>query len=156
MRRLAIVICGFALLGVGLLGAPQVPLTVAQVGTPRVGEQTLHFDVEFHDTFLAADPAAMDVGDRVVLSDLLMADGQEVGRNAGVCTVTNIAGEAICTVVYTLPDVSIAMQFFNTPPPAKEFAITGGTGRYGGARGIGKLVESGTDQTGTVTFHLID
>ena len=156
MERLTIVICGFALLGVGLVYAAPVSLTGAQVGTPESGDQTLHFDAEFHDTFLAADPAAMDVGDRVILSDLLLANGEVVGRNAGVCTVTNAAGEAICSVVYALPDGTIATEFFNTPPPAKEFAISGGTGRYGGARGFGELVESGTDQTRTITFHLID
>ena len=156
MERLTIVICGFALLGVGLVYAAPVSLTGAHVGTPEAEEETLHFDVEFNDTFLAADPAAMDVGDRIILSDLLPANGQEVGRSAGVCTVANVAGEAICSVVYALPDGTIATEFFNTPPPVKEFAIAGGTGRYQGVRGFGELVESGTDETGTVTFHVID
>jgi len=156
MHRPVIVLCSLVLLGVGLVRSAPASHTAAQAATPATGQQTLRFDVQFRDTFLAADPAAMELGDRVILSDLLLSDGKEVGRNAGVCTVTDVAGEAICSVVYSLPDGTIATQFFNTPPPEKEFAIIGGTGRYQGARGFGELVESGTDQTGTVTFHLID
>ena len=114
----------------------------------------MHFDGQFRNTFLAADRAAMHLGDRVILSDLLLADGHEVGRNAGVCTMTNVAGEAICSVVYALPDGTIATQVFNTPRPENVFVIVGGTGRYQGAQGLGELVESGTDQIGTITFHL--
>ena len=155
MRHAAFALAGLALLVAGLLQAAPAGRTGAQAGTPAAG-QTLHFDVQFRDTFLTADPAAMALGDRVILSDLLLANGQEVGRNAGVCTVTDVAGEMICSVVYTLPDGQIATQFFNTPPPEKVFAILGGTGRYQGAGGFGELIESGTDQTGTVTFHLTD
>ena len=156
MRRAAFALAGLVLIVAGLLPLAPAARTGAQAGTPAPSGQTLHFDVQFRDTFLAADPAAMALGDRVILSDLLLANGQEVGRNAGVCTVTDPAGEAICSVVYTLPDGQIATQFFNTPPPEKVFAIVGGTGRYQDARGFGELVESGTDQTGTITFHLTD
>ncbi len=154
MHRLTIVLSCLALVGVGLGQTVPAALTAAQAGTPATTGVTLHFDVQFYDTFLAADPAAMELGDRIIMSDLLFADGEEVGRNAGVCAVTNVAGEAICSLVYALPEGTIATQFFNTPPPEKEFAIIGGTGRYQGARGFGELVESGTDQTGSITFHL--
>ena len=156
MRRATFALAGLALLVAGVLHAALAARTGAQAGTPAPAGQTLHFDVQFRDTFLAADPAAMALGDRVILSDLLLANGQEVGRNAGVCTVTDPAGEMICSVVYTFPDGQIATQFFNTPAPAKVFAIVGGTGRYQHARGFGEMVESGTDQTGTITFHLTD
>jgi hypothetical protein len=148
----ALVVIGLALLGAGLLPAAR---SAAQAGTPTSAGQTLHFDVQFQDTFLTADPAALALGDRVILSDLLLSNGKEAGRNAGVCTVTDVAGEMICSVVYTFPDGQIATQFFNTPPPEKAFAIVGGTGRYLGAHGFGELVEHG-DEAGTVTFHLTD
>ncbi len=120
MRRTAFVAVGLALFAfaAGLLhGVPALPMS-AQDGTPASTGQVLNFDVQFRDTFLTADPAAMGLGDRVVLSDRLLANGQEVGHNAGVCTVTDVAGEMICNAVYTFPDGQIATQFFNTPPPS--------------------------------------
>ena len=155
MRRAALVVVGLALLVAGLLHAAPDSRVAAQTGSPTAAGQTLDFDVQFRDTFLTADPAAIGLGDQVILSDLLLSNGQEVGRNAGVCTVTDVAGEMICSVVYTFPDGQIATQFFNTPPPEKVFAIVGGTGRYQGARGSGELVEHG-NETGTVAFHLAD
>jgi len=37
-------------------------------------------------------------------------------------------GQANCTLTFSLPGGDITTQFLNIPPPAKTFAVTGGTG----------------------------
>jgi hypothetical protein len=113
------------------------------------------FDVQFRDTpILADDAAGFQLGDRVMLNDLVLTGGTEVGHNGGVCTIIDsVGGEMFCAVTWSLPNGTIATQFLNTPPPEKTFAIVGGTGAYAGASGTGTLVEHG-DGTGTVTFDL--
>jgi allene oxide cyclase-like protein len=126
----------------------------AAADTPPTS-RTLHYDVQFHDTIIAKDPSTLQLGDQFILSDVVLADGQQVGHDGGVCTITDAAGEAVCTVVYSLPDGTITTQFLNIPPPDKTFAITGGSGRYQNARGQGELIENG-DETGTLNFTLSD
>jgi hypothetical protein len=151
--RLAIAVLILAL-GIGTVSV------VAASSTP-VAESATTFDVVFHDTILTASTAELSLGDRFILSDDVLLNGESVGHNGGVCTVTDLAGELICNVTWSLPGGTISTQFLNTPPPDKLFAITGGTGQYAGARGTGELIEhgDGNDQsggTGTVTFTLLD
>ena len=51
----------------------------------------------------------------------------------------------------------ITGQYIGAPPPHKLVAITGGTGKYVGARGTIEVVESGHDVSvkNTLTFRLI-
>jgi len=113
--------------------------------------------MHFQDAFLVADPEkGVQLGNRIILNDLVLLDGTEIGHNGGVCTVTDAdGGELFCAVTWYLPDGTISTQFLNTPPPEKTFAVIGGTGAYVGAQGTGTLIEHG-DETGTVTFDLID
>jgi hypothetical protein len=124
----------------------------AAADTPPAA-QTLTYDVKFHDTILAKDPSGLQLGDQFILNDRLLAGGQQIGHDGGVCTVVDTAGELNCTVTFSLPDGTITSQFLNTPPPQKTFAITGGTGAYHNARGQGELTERG-DETGSLTFTL--
>jgi hypothetical protein len=64
-------------------------------------------------------------------------------------------GEAACQGTFVLPGGQVAIEFFNSAPPVKIAAITGGTGRYRNAGGEAKIVEFG-DGTGSVTFSLGD
>lgn len=141
-------------LGIGSISA------VAASNTPTVDKATT-YDVAFHDTILTASTTGLSLGDRFILSDEVFLNGELVGHNGGVCTVTNLAGELICNVTWSLPGGELSTQFLNTSNPTKHFAITGGTGDYAGARGTGELIErgDGDDQsggTGTVTFNLLD
>ena len=149
----------FAVLVIGLLalnlhGGFVGAQSATPVGTPPGGGLT--FDVRFNDTLLVADESAgFQLGDRVILSDRLLAQGEEVGHNAGVCTITDAAGgEMICVVTWLLPEGTISTQLLNTPPE-KTFAVIGGTGAYEGATGAGVLIEDG-DGTGTVSFYLAE
>ncbi|HVL26323.1 MAG TPA: hypothetical protein VM450_19695 [Thermomicrobiales bacterium] len=157
MRRTRALSLVVVLLLVSTIAVGAFPrLAVAQatpVGTPTGG--VLTFDVQFRDTPIVADQAAgFQLGDRVILNDLLLQNGAEVGHNGGVCTIIDAAGgEMFCAVTWSLPDGTVSTQFLNTPPPEKTFAVVGGTGAYEGASGTGTLVEHG-DETGTVTFNL--
>jgi hypothetical protein len=147
-----VVICGLGLVLLGLIAASSLRDADARTGTPEASTETLEFDIAFRDTVLAADQSALSLGDRFILNDLILQEGEQVGHNGGVCTIVDTAGEAMCTVIFSLPEGTIVTAFLNTPPPEKTFAIVGGTGKYAGARGGGTLVEA-PDQTGTLTFH---
>ncbi len=116
----------------------------------------LRFDVVFNDTFVLADESAgPQLGDRVILNDDLLIDGEVVGHTGGVCTITDVEGEMLCLVTFALPEGTISTQFLNTPPPEKLFPILGGTGAYENAGGHGELVEAG-DGTGTLEFFVTE
>jgi hypothetical protein len=149
-----VVRCGLALVLLGLIAAGPLRDADAQTGTPEAPVETLNFDIAFRDTVLAADQSALSLGDRFILNDLILKEGETVGHNGGVCTIVDTAGEAMCTVVFSLPEGTIVTAFLNTPPPEKTFAIVGGTGKYEGTRGAGTLIEA-LDQTGTLTFRLL-
>lgn len=128
-------------------------LVLAASVATAVGAETLRYDVRFDDTVLAAKPDELSLGDRFILSDILLQDGAEVGSNSGICTITDIRGAALCNVTFILPGGTLSIQFVNSPPPEKHFAVTGATGDFAGREGSGVLVEHG-DGTGSVTFVL--
>lgn len=129
-------------------------VAAALVVVPALAQEPLAFDVRFNDTFLAAEPDRLSLGDRIIINDRLLKDGAEAGSAAGVCTIVDPAtGAAICTISFTLSDGTLAAQFVNRPPPEKTFAVVGGTGAYAGRQGSGILVENG-DETGRVSFEL--
>lgn len=141
------------IIAVGLV-AGAIALIAASPARPA--EQTLHFDVQFHDTWLGR-PA---LGVEQIQHDLLFSHGKQVGHTGGVCVLTDLAApEVACAATFSLADGTITTQFLNTPPPKKIFAVTGGTGMYQNARGQGELVEAGNGKTsgggtGTLTFFL--
>jgi hypothetical protein len=97
----------------------------------------------------------LTAGDLIVSHDVLYRHGKAVGHGALTCTITDPrVPEAACSVTWQLPGGTLSGQFLNSPPPRKTVAITGGTGRYLGARGQAVIVESGRNQTGNATFTL--
>jgi hypothetical protein len=87
----------------------------AQDATPVAG--SLQFDVRFQDTSVVRDEAAgFQPGDRIILHDLLLINGEDVGHNGGVCTITDPdGGEMFCAVTWFLPEGTISTQFLNAP-----------------------------------------
>ena len=61
-----------------------------------------------------------------------------------------------CSLVFALPGGTITGQYIGAPPPHKLVAVTGGTGKYVGAKGTITAVESGHDisNKNTLTFTL--
>jgi hypothetical protein len=92
-----------------------------------------------------------------IFHDLVFTpDGStQVGHDGGSCVIFDVAkSEENCMLTFSLPGGDITTQFLNSPPPAKTFAVTGGTGTYRNVRGQGELVESGQG-TATLSFDLI-
>jgi hypothetical protein len=154
----AVLIAGAALAGL-LLGGPLFggsrAFGAGAAGQPR----TLRLDVRFQDSFVEVAGPGFVPGNQIILNDRLLSEGEEAGQISGVCTVT-APGETACAMIFVLRDGTVTAQLFNTPPPVKTFAITGGTGAYRGARGEGVLVENGDGPeeggggTGSVTLSL--
>lgn len=123
------------------------------IGVTTAHAEELVFDVKFNDSVLAAGQNGLVAGDRIILDDMLLRGGAEVGSTAGVCTITDPAGVMFCAITFVVPDGTINTQFPNTPPPEKHFALFGGTGAYAGREGSGVLLEHG-DGTGTLTLTI--
>ena len=83
------------------------------------------------------------LGTRFVGSDTLLEGGEEVGRSGRSCEAVGEAGEGAglfqCTITFDLEDGQLTSQALvelaEGEPAAFTAAITGGTGRYGKARG---------------------
>jgi hypothetical protein len=125
-------------------------------------EKTTHlqFLVQFigQDTFLDLGDPGPSQGDEFIFHELVFTPdgGTQVGHDGGMCVIFDVAvPESNCTVTYSLPHGDIAVQFLNSPPATKIFAVTGGTGIYRNVRGQGKLVELG-NETATLSFDLVN
>src|SRR5947209_6712665 len=161
-------VLSLALLGL-VLGGMRISSMSASTSAaaPSVETTHLHFLVKFigQDTTLdlgsddlGASGSGFSQGDEMVLHDLVFTpDGRtQVGYDGGSCVFFDVAKpEENCTVTVSLPGGDIMTQFLNSPPPAKTFAVTGGTGIYGNVRGQGGLVELG-NETATLSFDLIE
>jgi len=98
-------------------------------------------------------------GDEIVSWDDLYKGDKKVGRDANACVLTNLSPpQAECTITFVVTGGTITAQYMDTPPPHKIAAVTGGTGKYFGARGQVVIVESGSDTNvkgNTATFTLL-
>lgn len=135
-------------------------ISVSSRPAVAASEKTTHlqFFVQFigQDTFLDLGAPGPSQGDEFILHELVFTpDGRtQVGHDGGMCVIFDVAmPESNCTVTYSLPRGEITVQFLNSPPATKIFAVTGGTGIYRNARGQGKLVELG-NETATLSFDL--
>jgi len=152
---LAVAVLGFVVAGISVSLRPASASTAAT----SVGTTHLKFLVKFigQDTFLDLGAPGPSQGDEEILHDLVFTpDGHtQVGYDGGSCVLFDVAKpEENCSLTYFLPGGDIMTQFLNSPPPAKTFAVTGGTGTYRNVRGQGELVESG-HETATLSFDLI-
>ena len=82
-------------------------------------------------------PTGPGPGDVLVFTErLLDADGRQIGTDAATCT--RLFDEtSLCTGVYSLRGGRLMVQLLQPGPTGVyDQAITGGTGRFAGARGI--------------------
>jgi hypothetical protein len=153
MRRITLTSAAFALLlllgGVAIAGA-----------TPRSqpddsNATTLRLDVQFSDFFVVdVGEPNLSLGDYTVFHDLLLSHGERVGDQGGTCPVVDVSQGLIhCTGTIRLSGGQITFQGLTTTAPTKQFAITGGTGRYQDVSGQGTLVEFGNGR-GSLTLKL--
>lgn len=123
------------------------------------------------DRFFNPGGAAVDfvstfpqIGAQDVFHDTLATpSGQPLGDDGGVCTVTTTGktslntgdvGNAECAITFSLPGGQITVQQLSAPPPNRaDQAVTGGTGKYRGARGD-CVVTFPAPKTADLVFHL--
>jgi hypothetical protein len=148
-------------------------LTAGPASAAGTGTTTLTFnEPEKGSTFTYVDvaptapkkhgfPTAISPGDQLILTNPLTEGSKTIGKLRARCTATAAAkttsntaflqAHFICEGVFTLPGGTL---FANASivKTGTEGAITGGTGKYGGASGtiLSKEVKGGSDTTITL------
>ena len=146
-------------------GAAQTNAPTAAASAPSSPAHhvtVLRFAVKFSDHYVVdvppANPDAVGLGDYAVFSDqLLDRKSHVVGTEGGsglVTKITNTEAQVFFTLAIQLRNGQIAASGLSSPAPSKQLAVTGGTGRYVGARGHLDLVENG-DGTGSLAITLV-
>lgn len=93
-------------------------------------------------------------GDRIGFGERVTGD--DTGFDRGICTVIGTS-QALCTVQVTLADGTLSAQGtipLTRPNKSTPFTVTGGTGRYDGARGTA-LVTDTTSATTDIQISLL-
>ena len=87
-------------------------------------------------------------------TDRLRADDGTIGRDVGVCTITNLQRkEAFCHVIVGLPQGQLVLELLNRESSTRQdVAVVGGTGVYAGARGSAVVREIGRKTDITVSL----
>jgi hypothetical protein len=158
-------VCGVGILlaGAGLLSSSGG----AQAGSEGSESQVLRIvAVEAASKYLDLGRKGFGQSDQFVFTNDLLRGGTKVGEDGGSCTVTRLkpsgANTWFCVASNALPGGQITVEGLVTYGPDEAFkadpyyfAITGGTGRYEGARGQVKLEEVSADEV-HATFLIDD
>jgi hypothetical protein len=156
MRRifLAAVVVACVVGGVVVVGA------TAQSGGPPTG--TLTFDLRFANKdggFNAVNPRAKRerAGDVFTIHGVALQAGKVVGTVQATQTVTNPKGSvSILHGIVRLPQGDLVAEGIsrNTKKP-QSYAIVGGTGMYGGARGVVVETVVSVNHKGNVNHEVV-
>jgi hypothetical protein len=108
--------------------------------------------------FVDLGPKGVSPGDRnEVVSDILTPDGRRIGRADLDCSLTGVGPHmgGTCSGGMTLPGGQLSANgAFGPSGSSRLQAITGGTGRFIGARGQ-FLVSDGTDARTPIVIELL-
>jgi hypothetical protein len=129
MKRSAILLAtlGVLLLAASPAGAKRGHRTIALTARSQVE----------HAQFVDNAPAGASAGDMLIFTERLFnRRGKPIGSDAASC-VRLFDETSLCTGTYKLPRGRLMVQLVQPGPTGTyDQAITGGTGRYAGARGI--------------------
>ena len=107
---------------------------------------------------VAVSSKGPSLGDEIVFAEKLLQRGNQVGHEGAVCTtVSLVRQEAQCVATYSFGGGQITAQALITLGSTAPYAgaITGGTGKYEGAKGeVNVATVSNTE--GILTFDLQD
>ena len=129
MKSTAILLAvtGLLLLAVSPAGAKKARRTITLTATSQI------------DRVQAVDnaPTGPSAGDMLIFTEKLFNKrGKQIGSDAASC-VRLFDATSLCTGTYKLPRGRLMVQLLQPGPTGTyDQAITGGTGRYAGARGI--------------------
>lgn len=157
---------GLLLCGVGLLAAALVCTAVASAATtttlsfnePEKGSTFTYVDVAPTAPKKHGFPTSISPGDQLVITNPVTEGGKTIGKLRARCTATAAVGTTnsaafaqahfICEGVYTLPGGSLYANA-SIVKSGTEGVVTGGTGKYAGARGtvVSKEAKGGNDTT---------
>lgn len=160
---------GLLLAGAGLLAAALLSTAVASAATtttisfqePEKGSTFTYVDVAPTAPKKHGFPTSISPGDQIVITNPLTEGGKTIGKLRARCTATVAVGKVtnaafpqahfICEGVFTLPGGSLYANA-SILKSGTEGVVTGGTGKYAGARGtvVSKEVKGGSDTTITL------
>ena len=107
---------------------------------------------------VAVSSKGPSLGDEIVFAEKLLQGGKQVGHEGAVCTTVSLERqEAQCVATYSFGGGQITAQALITLDSTAPYAgaITGGTGKYEGAKGeVHVATVSNTE--GILTFDLQD
>ena len=95
------------------------------------------FWVDVDGSATPSKPVPDSIGDEDVFNGKFFVRGKQVGRDGGVCTLVELKSIYHCVATNWFDDGQLTVQWLGdfTDPGPGRFAITGGTGKYRGARG---------------------
>jgi hypothetical protein len=155
-KTYALFAAGFVLASiVGVTTFPQAAASESEDVELRIVGRTTE------QSFLDLGEAGPSLGDEFIFRDVLKRDGERVGHDGGVCTVTSTTtgaqGEFQCVVTLWLPEGQITTQALvvmsEESPVTFDVAVTGGTGRYEEADGEAHVTEV-SETVARLTIHL--
>jgi hypothetical protein len=147
------------LAALGAIVALGVLMMGATVPTASAGGQEITFRAITREaTNLDLGDEGPSQGDAFIFHDVLKKNGEIIGHDGGVCTVTSVRRQEFqCLVTASLEGGQIVIAGLNREtgdmPEDLVFAVTGGTGQYQGASGEAHvLVKSETIARVTITL----
>jgi hypothetical protein len=162
LRRLALLLALSGLLAaVFSAGASAATTTTLTFQEPEKGSTFTYVDVAPTAPTKHGFPTAISPGDQLVLTNPLTEGTKTIGKLRARCTATAPAktnsntaflqAHFICEGVFTLPGGTLYANA-SIVKGGTEGAITGGTGKYAGARGtiLSKEVKGGSATTITL------
>lgn len=147
MKRSTIVLAVVAALGISAAPAPAKGArhTITIKARAQI-DQARDVDV---------GPAGDSPGDILVFTEKLFnSRGKQIGSDAATC-VRLFDPNSLCTGTYKLPGGRLMVQLVQPGPTGTyDQAITGGTGRFAGARGIVTVAQHGGNDRFTFKIRL--
>jgi hypothetical protein len=147
------------LLLVSLLITAVATALITSSGAPaqpsQAGPKTITFVVQ-PVSEAAPDPSFPHPGDTIVVEAENVRNGQTIGRDYTGCLVTDTAANFQCTVTIGLPGGALEAVYLEAAGAHSiAGALSGGTGRYAGARGSFELRAIGSTGNYNGTLHLL-
>jgi hypothetical protein len=160
---------GLLLIAVGLLATALLYAAVASAATtttltfqePEKGSTFTYVDVAPMAPKKHGFPTAISPGDQIVITNPLVEGTKTIGKLRARCTATAAVGKItdaafanahfICEGVFTLPGGSLYANA-SIVKTGTEGVVSGGTGKYAGARGtiVSKEAKGATETTITL------
>ena len=110
----------------------------AHLATPAAAGELVVFDDSSRDSFVPAPGGGdKDPGAQILWNSALTDQaGKDLGSSAGQCLRVDTAGAYLCTTVFYLAEGALVLVGRQEVEPTPSlWVITGGSGRYAGARG---------------------